>query len=774
MKKTIILFLLSLAFILSASAQYYYIPYLAAGENPGGLNTDNENPVGGGLPPGWTVILAAGTPAGAASAIQSVPFNFDFDGNSFSQYRVNSHGVFTFDVLSALRPGANNVALPTNQVPSNSICVWGISNPGSNDNIVSKTFGTAPNRQHWVLFASFTFQGNWTYWSIVLEETSNSIYVVDQRHQNFYSGLTVGVQIDSLNALQLPASPNVATEAGGNSSSADNVYYEFRQGIQPDYDLEVNHLSISSFPNMADGPVEIHGELRNLGALAVTSYDLNYRVNGGTIQTAPISTSILIGGSEEFGFPTPWSPTSAGTYILEVWSSNINGNPDQNPLNDTAIQTVVVSAPIPNIIDDYLNSFPLPQVMATSLNRLNVPTDLDFHPDLNRRELWVTNYDTESSGGSTVAFSNVGMGNQSSQWKRDGNAWHFMSLPTGVAFSDNGNFANSTGVFDANHNGGGPFTGPALWSSDPAIYAQPSGGNGSHLDMLHASPNCMGIAHEKGNAFWVFDGFNLDITRYDFGEDHGPGNDDHDDGRIRRVVDFRVSMINNTIPSHLVLDKATDWLYIVDGGNKRVLRMDVNSGTAAGSPSWGPFEVLAEYTNLSNTSWEVIIDSGLVQPSGIEVIGDKLLVGDHANGHIIIYDISGPTITELKRIYTGTPGITGIKVGPEGYIWYVNRLRNELVKVEMSGVAIDQALSSELIEVYPNPSSGIVWINAPQLELTDAKAQLLDLNGRVIRQFDLTSADRQELDLTNISSGMYLLSVRMQGKGQLTKKIVIH
>ena len=40
----------------------------------------------------------------------------------------------------------------------------------------------------------------------------------------------------------------------------------------------------------------------------------------------------------------------------------------------------------------------------------------------------------------------------------------------------------------------------------------------------------MGIAYETGNVYWIFDGNNNDIVRYDFVADHGPGNTFHDDG----------------------------------------------------------------------------------------------------------------------------------------------------------------------------------------------------------------------------------------------------
>lgn len=55
----------------------------------------------------------------------------------------------------------------------------------------------------------------------------------------------------------------------------------------------------------------------------------------------------------------------------------------------------------------------------------------------------------------------------------------------------------------------------------------------THYDMLHESPLCMGIAHDPetvtafGNVYWLFDGLNGTLMRYDFQEPHGPGSLDH-------------------------------------------------------------------------------------------------------------------------------------------------------------------------------------------------------------------------------------------------------
>ena len=42
-----------------------------------------------------------------------------------------------------------------------------------------------------------------------------------------------------------------------------------------------------------------------------------------------------------------------------------------------------------------------------------------------------------------------------------------------------------------------------------------------------------GIAHDAANVYWIVDGMHGNIIAYDFVEDHGPGNDDHSDARLR-------------------------------------------------------------------------------------------------------------------------------------------------------------------------------------------------------------------------------------------------
>lgn len=306
--------------------------------------------------------------------------------------------------------------------------------------------------------------------------------------------------------------------------------------------------------------------------------------------------------------------------------------------------------------------------------RISKPTDLDFNPTRDG-ELWIVNEGTENTGGSTVMVTGLDTETPTTDYRKDANSWHFMAFPTAIAFSENGDWANSTGILDANRRGGS-FTGPALWSGDLDVYAKPSGGNGSHLDMLHGSPYSMGIASEKDNAYWVFDGYNKHIVRYDFGGDHGPGNADHDDGVIQRFTNIAVKK-NGTIPSHMVMNQAKSYLYAIDGGNNRILRISVASASKIKNLALIN-EQLADHSEW-NADFEVIAEDEFFNYCGMAINGNRLFVGDFDNGNIRCIDLI--THEELGRIETGIEGMTGLAVYND-QLYFVSYSTNSLYKIE--------------------------------------------------------------------------------------------
>lgn len=374
MARLFTLLVLLAAFSISTTAQYYYIPHLSPGQNPGNLNNDGEYPAGGGLDASWTTIHGpSSTPSW--STARTIPFNFQFNGAPVTEYRVTQSGILTFESNPGTAPGFTPSALPSASIPDKSVCVWGIQGTQSNDNVVSKTFGNAPNRQHWVMYSSYTMGGttSWTYWSVVMMEGSNKIYIVDQRASAISGGLSVGIQIDGSTAVMVQGSPNLQPQATTDPFAADNIYYEFIQGVQPDNDIAMLNIDIEEFLIRGQAPFNIKGRLANYGKLPLQGYALSYSVNGGAAVTAPIvSINVPSLAEANYTHPTGWTPASTGTYNIKVWSSAPNAGVDGQVGNDTAYATV-------NVIDTFYSRMPLYEVFSSSTCGPCKPGNENFH-----------------------------------------------------------------------------------------------------------------------------------------------------------------------------------------------------------------------------------------------------------------------------------------------------------------------------------------------------------------------------------------------------------
>ncbi len=358
--KKILLSIVVLSSMLYADAQGYYYFKDSTGTNPGNINTEQtEYPVGGGIATGWTTVLGGSNSTPAMSASQTIPFTFNFNGGAVTSYRAMSNGTVSFASNPSAPSAYGSVTLPSASAADSSINIMDIRGVGSNDNIVSKTFGTAPNRQHWIFFTSYTPASGtgWVYWSIVLEETTNKIYIVDQRSNALVSGMTAGIQINSTTAI---ATTGHTTLDLNDPTPIDNRFYEFIPGTQATYDMAGKSSTVDDIVVLGNAPFTMTGTLQNRGTATVTSYDLNYQVGtGATVTSAVTGTSIANGAVANYSHPTTWTPASAGTYTIQAWATNINGNADANTADDKV--TFVV-----DVVDTILQRKTLLEVFTAS------------------------------------------------------------------------------------------------------------------------------------------------------------------------------------------------------------------------------------------------------------------------------------------------------------------------------------------------------------------------------------------------------------------------
>jgi hypothetical protein len=168
--------------------------------------------------------------------------------------------------------------------------------------------------------------------------------------------------------------------------------------------------------------------------------------------------------------------------------------------------------------------------------------DLAFNAD-SPSQLWVVSYkDNHVHVGNDVV---PGPGT----WRdlKDPAAVHFMHKPPAIAWGSGGFWATCGDNDNAQNDPRGAgeanfFMGPALFTSDLSIFTKQNLATslGSHYDMLHNTSFCRGIAHVETNWYWVFNGELGSLDKYNFAQDHGPGNDDHSDGEIYRYAQGQV------------------------------------------------------------------------------------------------------------------------------------------------------------------------------------------------------------------------------------------
>lgn len=359
MKRTLLsLSVFLLLFTLTANAQYYVIA--GSKSNPKHLNTDVEWWYGGGLPNTWALVDSCEADSAPLwTATQTIPFTFNFNGTDFTQVKISTSGVVTFDVATTLdAPSFTNVDLPSALIPDNSICVWGLKPVLRNfqgigiipNTIVTKTFGSAPNRQYWVQFNTYGEPGlkaGITCWSVVLEETTNNVYIVDMQTVCVESSgslctdnatsLTLGLQYSSTSAFSIGGSPNALSmvEKGQLVNPDNNIFYQFSKGTPPTYDVALESITNEAFQK--GKAYKINGSIWNKGSETITSFKVNYTLDGGATVTETVS-GVSISTSQYFDFESSLTPIADnGTKSFKVWISDLNGsNADVNP-GDNAI-----------------------------------------------------------------------------------------------------------------------------------------------------------------------------------------------------------------------------------------------------------------------------------------------------------------------------------------------------------------------------------------------------------------------------------------------------
>ena len=352
-----------LILVASASAQNaYHIAEIKAnalgknGVNPRFLNVERDDLAEGN---GWR-SLPWDSSTNGYSVLDSVPFDFKFNGSISRKFRATKNGVLTFG--GATTPAANFVieSLPDPRVPNNSVVVGGIIASGPNARVLVKSFGSAPNRQFWIKFQSFSLgkdtankYGSFVYSAIILEEKSQAIHIVRMGWGSELSWYANGLPIKNEQANGIQVGPFESYPLAGVSALLndipqqgkgfqDNSYISFYPGKQKDSDASFakgfsNRPAGTSYVMAGNNvPLEIAGVFTLHGTSQNTNYNLQIQVNNEPVVSTPLSFVNFTDYRSANVNHTVYKTMQPGDRArIKAWISLNGGGSDDDVTNDT-------------------------------------------------------------------------------------------------------------------------------------------------------------------------------------------------------------------------------------------------------------------------------------------------------------------------------------------------------------------------------------------------------------------------------------------------------
>ena len=310
----------------------------------------------------------------------NIPFNFVYYGDTLSQFVVSKNGLISFDPSLANQPvsTANNSKspLPNPSLPAKCMpYLWQDASTffGTNFNVYTVTYGTAPNREFWILSQEIRYSGvtgAFTH-GVVLEEGSNKIHFVEM-DRTFGSGNTdfvSGLHYDQQSYEELPGSPSF-NFSPTSSIASDNQYYTFTPFIKQGKDLA---LTGSESPRGAVDCVDPFKSLilnvRNVGDTLIDFTSENATVSyaftgpNNSMDSGTISVGTIAKGASKPIYIGTADLSTPGTYDL----------------------TAIIRLPA----DSFTSNDTLRLTGIDILDEISLPFSEDFDPSFAKPSGWV-------------------------------------------------------------------------------------------------------------------------------------------------------------------------------------------------------------------------------------------------------------------------------------------------------------------------------------------------------------------------------------------------
>ena len=185
-------------------------------------------------------------------------------------------------------------------------------------------------------------------------------------------------------------------------------------------------------------------------------------------------------------------------------------------------------------------------------------------------------------------------------------------------------------------------------------------------------------------------------------------------------------------------------------------------GRRTDNSTWVPF--LDGYDSKANAAWLNAYNSNIVgqnsQTLGTDRLFEGRIIDMQASGDFV----EGDTVLIRFRLFSDPFAV--------GWGWAIDNLR-----IQDSAVSIEEFIEQQDLSVYPNPiNDGVLTVEARFKQTVDnIGLKLSNIHGQTVHQQNFTIKNQElttSLEVQNLSKGVYLLTMDLDGKEQITRRIV--
>lgn len=215
----------------------------------------------------------------------------------------------------------------------------------------------------------------------------------------------------------------------------------------------------------------------------------------------------------------------------------------------------------------------------------------------------------------------------------------------------------------------------------------------------------------------------------------------------------------------------------------------------------------ARDTSLVSTETDILVHHGATDAPGVDVVETSVPAGtivdnlpytqftnylslDASNDYLIdLFDSTQSTLLEsysvplnglnlvgeaITVVASGFVNTTANSNGPNFGLWVALPSGGALVQLPVITNLVEQSIDlSNSIEVFPNPTSNFISLDFRELGDKVESIEIMDISGRVMKNIQPSSLNKQRVDLSDLENGNYFVRFNTDQKPVL-KQLVIN